>query len=1368
MDLLQLAADYVLQDVRDDLAAIVPAGENHWTATFTDPATGQDAGVLDPSIEPNELLVYVGGRDLGGLGSGMLEGGEAGPGGAVAWGTAEFVNNVRTRGELGAGAGIPTDFGPWGGSIAFNMNPAAKFHFGDSLDGLDPDELDFLSVAMHELAHVLGVGTAPAWRSRVDPPTETFPGSFARAEYDAGGAVPLDPELVHWRTGTTDQGEPALMDPVIAAGTREWPTPLDLAALRDIGWNDAPQSRDVPVPYTYSGGTVTFDVSELRAGESITAKVVVRPTQVGVAANSVLVAGAGTDPDPSNNTAQVTTHVDPCPPLVVNSSWDIDDGVSDGRVTTLREALRLANLLPGKDTISFNVPGPYADIFVGSPLPTITDPVVIDGTTQPGYAGTPVVAIYGPTQNTGWNGLHITAGDSTIRGLHIFNFYQTFPSGSITSGNGIVLEERGGNLIEGNYLGSATSYSRGNDTSGITLIHSDGNTIGGATPEARNVISGNYNSGIFLFESSDNVISGNYIGTDPAGQAAVPNGLRIALFASHNNGIGGTASGAGNVISGNRDNGIEVAWQHGLFSGSGSNRIEGNYIGVAADGVTPRGNGLHGVLLNAGLDNIVGGRDPSAANTIAFNGGAGVVYTGSAGRSRILANAIHSNGGLGIDRWPLGVTENAASYWAYPSPDYPTLTDAFSDAGSTRIRGVMKGLPNTNFALDFYSSTAADPSGYGEGQEWVGTATVTTNDVGVASFFVSIPTSVPAGRVIAATATGQMNTSEFSNSVVVAADRDRDGVRDSEEDGGPNSGDADRDGTADSGQEHVATFHNSGDQQYVTLQSSADSALYGVWAIENPSLGNSPYAISFPLGFFDGAVEDAAVGGSTTVTLLLPAGVVPHSFYQFGATAGSTYDSWYEFAFDGTTGAEIFSDRVVLHYVDGGRGDHDLEANGRITFRGGVSGPPAMRVVDTTPAQNDQRAPADTEIAATFGKNIDPATVSDRTFVVHAAQSGQRTVPPSALAAERATATLSPARPFHPGELVEVTATRAIRSADGDAPVSPFTWEFRAAVEGGTATFAQSTVERLDFPETYGVALKDLDGDGDPDVFFANAFPEPSTVWLNNGSGNEHFIDTGQRLGPFDGRDVVLEDLDGDGDADAFVATFGQGNRVYFNDGHGYFTDSGQRLGGEQTLAVSLGDLDGDGDLDAFVAHANGQANSVWLNDGQGQFTDSSQRLESSDSSDGPCPCGETLGLGRDVALGDLDGDGDLDAFVSNFEGAGELWLNDGQGRFSDSGQRVGPAGTRKVALADVDGDGSLDVFLVGTGPDSVWLNDGHGQFNRTGEFQTSLTEGAAVDVADFDGDGDLDALVARRASGSFNPGTLWLNDGQGRFQPAV
>jgi hypothetical protein len=140
----------------------------------------------------------------------------------------------------------------------------------------------------------------------------------------------------------------------------------------------------------------------------------------------------------------------------------------------------------------------------------------------------------------------------------------------------------------------------------------------------------------------------------------------------------------------------------------------------------------------------------------------------------------------------------------------------------------------------------------------------------------------------------------------------------------------------------------------------------------------------------------------------------------------------------------------------------------------------------------------------------------------------------------------------------------------------------------------------------------------------------------------------------------------------------------------GFFTDSGQSLGSSDSYDVALGDLDGDGDLDAFVANLS-QPNTVWLNNGAGAFTDSGQSLGSSNS--------------WDVALGDLDGDGDLDAFVANYNSqANKVWLNDGTGAFTDNGQNLGNSESLGVALGDVDGDGDLDAFVTNAGqPNQVY-----------------------------------------------------------------
>jgi len=237
--------------------------------------------------------------------------------------------------------------------------------------------------------------------------------------------------------------------------------------------------------------------------------------------------------------------------------------------------------------------------------------------------------------------------------------------------------------------------------------------------------------------------------------------------------------------------------------------------------------------------------------------------------------------------------------------------------------------------------------------------------------------------------------------------------------------------------------------------------------------------------------------------------------------------------------------------------------------------------------------------------------------------------------------------------------------------------------------------------------------------------------------------------------DLALGDLDGDGDLDAFVGNAGGNNFVWLNDGSGNFNVHCQRIGGGlSSCGVALGDVDGAGGLDAFIANASTGPNQVWLSgtviedygdDGicVGMFKDSGQRLGSSDS--------------RSVALGDVDGDGDLDAFVANDANQpNRVWVNDGSGIFSDSGQRLGSLTTKDIALGDVDGDGDLDAFAANTAYNEVWLNDGAGTFADSG--QTLGNAGShGVALGDLDGDGDLDSFVANYNNAA---NMVWLNGG--------
>ncbi len=203
--------------------------------------------------------------------------------------------------------------------------------------------------------------------------------------------------------------------------------------------------------------------------------------------------------------------------LTVNSAADPGDGFCLAAECTLREAIDAANTVVGLDTIAFNIPGPGPHtISPGSALPTITDSVIIDGTSEPDFAGTPIIELDGTNAGNDVDGLTITAGNSTVRGLVINRF----------GGDGIELSTLGWNVIEGNYIGTDTGGTTdlGNSSNGVYIHKAPYNTIGGTVAAARNVISGN-RTGVYIYGSgsTENTVEGNYIGTDKNGTADLGN-----------------------------------------------------------------------------------------------------------------------------------------------------------------------------------------------------------------------------------------------------------------------------------------------------------------------------------------------------------------------------------------------------------------------------------------------------------------------------------------------------------------------------------------------------------------------------------------------------------------------------------------------------------------------------------------------------------------------------------------------------------------------------------------------------------------------------------------------------------------------------
>jgi CSLREA domain-containing protein len=291
-------------------------------------------------------------------------------------------------------------------------------------------------------------------------------------------------------------------------------------------------------------------------------------------------------------------------PLVVNSADDVDDGACDATHCSLREAINTANANAGPDTIVFAIGTAAQTIQPTSGLPAITEGVLIDGWSQGGtsYAGPPLIELDGSSAGAG--GLLITGSDSTVQGLAINRF----------SGAGIDVSGSGatGNVIKGNYIGTNAggTAGAGNAGSGIQITGgASNNTIGGTAASARNVVSGNSGHGILLHGVTGNSVQGNYAGTSADGSASIPNGIDgIAVDGGGNNTIGGTASGAGNLASGNTNQGISIFGVD--FPNTTGNVVRGNIVGTNAGGTSAIANGTgvgDGIrMLNAINTTVVG------------------------------------------------------------------------------------------------------------------------------------------------------------------------------------------------------------------------------------------------------------------------------------------------------------------------------------------------------------------------------------------------------------------------------------------------------------------------------------------------------------------------------------------------------------------------------------------------------------------------------------------------------------------------------------------------------------------------------------------------------------------------------------------
>ena len=333
-------------------------------------------------------------------------------------------------------------------------------------------------------------------------------------------------------------------------------------------------------------------------------------------------------------------------------------------------------------------------------------------------------------------------------------------------------------IVAGNYIGTDVTGTAklGNGLRGVVIYQAGANNRigtngdGVADEQEHNIISANATDGMFLASTDYVIVAGNYVGTDVSGTRALGNSrFGIFILSGSNfdrvgtNGDGIADEAERNLITANGSEGV-------IITNSDNNSVSGNFIGTDVSGTQPLGNHGSGVQVYSGMNNLIGTngdgvRDEAEGNLISANTGNGVLLWGDSIGNRVRGNSIHDNGRLGIDLGGDGVTPNdAGDSDTGPNglQNYPELVTALPGA-TTLVSGSLNSQAGATFTLDFYASPVPDPSGFGEGQHYLGSATVTTDEFGSGTFVVSLSSATVTGEWITATATDSAgNTSEFS------------------------------------------------------------------------------------------------------------------------------------------------------------------------------------------------------------------------------------------------------------------------------------------------------------------------------------------------------------------------------------------------------------------------------------------------------------------------------------------------------------------------------------------------------------------------------------------------------------------------------
>ena len=451
----------------------------------------------------------------------------------------------------------------------------------------------------------------------------------------------------------------------------------------------------------------------------------------------------------------------PAATFTVTSALDSGPG-------TLRDAIDNANANEGPDEIDFAIGTGPQSIVLDAALPEITDPVTIDGTSQPGFAGRPLINVGG--DGTQLRMVRITAGQSVLRAISV----TSFASNDEGRNGAVVFAGGGSNRVEGCVFGTNEAGDELPCGTGVAFEGSSSNTVGGAFDGARNVFGWCILGVVLIGEGSgSSVVQNNVFGTNAAMDAFAQCSLGVLVEDNPRNLVGGVLPGEGNVVVNCYTYGIDV-----ISVNSAENLVQGNFIGITPDGRTGMDNyvgvDICGGASNGAKANLVGGTAAGASNRIVGNRLGVVVGTEpivDATENRILCNEIDQSREIGID---LGMDQismlddDDTDVGSNDQQNAPVLESLEIEGDQAMVTGRLSSAPNEAFRIELFSGSSRTQAGYGGGGVLVGTVNVTTDSDGNGGLAITIPGERLRGESVVATATDASgDTSEFSISLAL-------------------------------------------------------------------------------------------------------------------------------------------------------------------------------------------------------------------------------------------------------------------------------------------------------------------------------------------------------------------------------------------------------------------------------------------------------------------------------------------------------------------------------------------------------------------------------------------------------------------------